>query len=400
MSSFADFENKSKELKQKIYDKYSKDLNSIKEVLIPAIISVYGEKYSELINKKIEQIRLVNFFTRQDLHSYFLSEHKFIPRVLDPEKTEDNIDSFDELFKSIEELNELTDTFYGFTKLPTESEKLFDKDVFEYLQICTEHDVPFGSIYYDEKNNEIIKDKLSHEYDIQTSMHSCLKKEITNLNILLDRYFLYDNISKSLGFNNVSLEHNVDKDFNKIDILLINPLKFNKNNVFLLIYFIIKSINTDLVSNENNRFIFDCGLLDTFEKHNFSKKEDLSTIYSEFTDFINERIALEVINYLQNHNLFIWNHAPLPKHRFLTENPCFADIFYYYKRLILDAIITKDNTLLFNTFGKENYKKYFETYLKLDKLYKRNDYNNKKTDELHELLQKIFRDMRNYKKSN
>ena len=109
---------------------------------------------------------------------------------------------------------------------------------------------------------------------------------------------------------------------------------------------------------------------------------------------------MEVINYLQNHNLFIWNHAPLPKHRFLTENPCFADIFYYYKRLILDAIITKDNTLLFNTFGKENYKKYFETYLKLDKLYKRNDYNNKKTDELHELLQKIFRDMRNYKKSN
>ena len=58
MESTKVFNKLSYELKNKIYKKYSFNLDEILKVIRPAILSIYGKQYSALITQKFKQLHL------------------------------------------------------------------------------------------------------------------------------------------------------------------------------------------------------------------------------------------------------------------------------------------------------------------------------------------------------
>lgn len=407
MESTKVFNKLSYELKNKIYKKYSFNLDEILKVIKPAILSIYGKQYSALITQKFKQLHLINFFEKSDLYTHFYSHmDEFRPVVLESKK--DNSEEENDELPDLSELDLLfgSDTF--------KIEKIYDQDVLDYNDIASEYSSNLYNDYFPGYNITPISDEMynkkSQEYELNASMYSCAKEELSKLNLILDSDFIYNNLKDILFLNNSALIHNVNNKLEKSDILIINPIKFRESDVFHLICNIITSINTDLIVDENQVFTFNRGLTDTFIKHNFNYGIEYENRDCKYLiDFINQSLAFEVINYLQNNNLSIVDYDTFPTFSPYPSNSSSYHAFYsHYKRLILDSIITKDTTELFNKIGKDNFIKFVNVSFRYIED-SRNAYvssteisidTNNYLSSLYTERDKLIKDMINYEKDN
>lgn len=355
MESSKIFYQQTYELKNKIYKKYSLKYDDIKNVLYDAILNIYGKKYSKNIKQKLNNIILINYFNVLDLtNTFFTSNDKFTPKVLNSQNVNTHLGQDTEKLELENKFEEL------FRSNPLKLNKIYDEDVIEYLKFADSYS---SNLYHDyaQKTNSI---KLSnkdfnnkeHEYNLNSSSYSCCILELSKYNLVLEKDLLYNNLSDTFYVRQTKLIHNVTKNSEKCDIIVVNPFKFNENSFLDLIINIISSINTDLKILENNTFEFSRGLNDNWIKQNFSSEITYDEKFALFTDYINENLALEAIHYIQNHGSTIWNYSnfPIPDSPF-SNHYDFNQFFSYHKRKILDAIITKDNNILFENIGEENF---------------------------------------------
>lgn len=362
MESTKLFNQLSLDLKNKIYEKYNMNLKEVINTIKPIILEIYGKQYSDIIDKKLSQIHLISFFEKSDLNLYFYnSSDSFRPLVLNSNNTkleiENNTNDLEEKFKELF-VNE--DNSFKI-------EKIYDEDVIEYNNLAYEYD----SNLYDEYSlpyrhrslPEEIHNKRRLEYDINSSMYSCFRDEISKLNLILDSDLLYKNLKNILFLSNSSLICNVNNNFEKTDIIVINPIKFNEKDIFYLIRDIISSINTNLLVSDEKIFTFDRGLNDCFIKHNFNHGIEYDNRgRRNLIDFVNNSLTLEVIDYLSKNNLSIWNYSTFPTSvSSLNNTSVFARFYNSYKALILDSIITKNTSKLFDRIGEKNFIDFLDT---------------------------------------
>lgn len=349
-------------LKNKIYEKYKIKFSDIRKNLEIALIAIYGKKHSKIINQKLDKIYFINFFSKKDLQEHFeYSYYSFNPIVLGPndvlpEKEKSNIQ---------EDLEEQFTKLFG-TDILTKPEKKYDKDIYNYLDEC--------SIYYSNLYNEFsstypispiikkIKHKMNLEYFTNSSMYSCTKNELLKLNLLLDSDIVLPKIEQYLFYKNSFLVNNINNNFEKTDIIFINPIEFNKDDIFELVRNIVISINTDFKIIDNTTFSFDMGFNTCFIKHigNIDLKNDNKNVYDFFVDSINNFLTYEIIDYMQNNNLNILCLDELSLDHSINKHK-FTNFYKLYKNDIIDSIICKDSSILFNKIGKENFDNLIET---------------------------------------
>lgn len=357
MNSTKIFNKLSYEIKNKIYKKYSLDFEEIKSTIQQALVNIYGVKYSKVIEQKLNQIYFVNFFENLDLFIYFQTDSKtFTPKILDSTKESNSTDLDEQTKKIAMDLEK----FFGNDE-NLQYERIYDADVIHYNNLLTEY---LGNLY--SEYSSITKDgslspelcsKKNLEYDINSSMYSCFIKEISKINLLLDSDFLYKNLKNLLFLQNSCLVSNVNSNFEKSDIIVINPIKFSDKDVFDLIHNIISSINTDLLIDKNNVFTFNRGLNDCFIKHNFNQGIEYDNRkYRLLIDFIYKSLTFEVIDYIKNNNLNIFGYTTFPTLIPYLQNASVFSIFYNsYKELLLESILTKNTKKLFERIGEKNF---------------------------------------------
>lgn len=389
MESTKIFNKLSFKLKKKIYERYSLNFEEIKPLIKEAVINIYGKNYSNLIEKKLNQIHLINFFEEIDLSNYFYnSTDKFIPKVL----SSDEIDSKSDIEVSLEKL----DGLFGGTSYKIE--KKYDIDVIDYDKLCYEYYNNLYDEYSISYTNKIsannVYKKRNAEYNLNTSMYSFFKETLSKLNLLIDSDFLYKNLKDNLSLHNSYLINNINRNFEKTDIIIVNPIKFSANDVFSIVNTIISSINTDLSIDENKSFIFNRGINDIFIKHNFNQGIEYDNRnYRLLTDFINEVLTFEVINYLEKHNISIWGYTSFPTLTSYPKSSSAFSLFYNsYKSFILDSIITKNTEILFNQIGEKNFIDFIETNFKYMEERKNAYFNNRSyIPEDNPLLNSLFK---------
>lgn len=405
MESSKIFYQQTYELKNKIYKKYSFKFDDIKDIIYDALVNIYGKKYSKNIKQKLNSIVLVNYFSSINLMNKFItSSDRFIPKIIDPTKEKD------ELEKKMDELDQSYSEIFGPDSLKLN--KNYDEDVIEYIDFASTYSTNLYKDYIKESDFSKLSDtdlkNKDYEYDLNTSFYSCCILELSKYNLLLEKDLLYKNLTDNFYITQTKLIHNVTKDSKKCDIIIINPLQFNENSFLDLITNIVSSVNTDLNILEDGVFEFSRGLNDNFIKQNFSAEPEYDKKYMLFTDYINQNLALEVLNYIQNHEVTIWNYSNFPIKDFAISRDLYFNAFFsYHKRKILDAIITKDNNILFEVVGEENFLSFMElTFQSIQET--SNVYSNLKKSSksekknLHNRLlqiEQLLRDMKKYSKN-
>jgi len=338
------------------------------------------------------------------MNTFLTPNDKFIPKIIDSKNKTPKTD----IEKNQEDLEGKFIELFGLDSLKLD--KLYDEDVIEYFDFANTYSSNLYHDYKEKYNNIKLSDTESknkeHEYDLNTSFYSCCILELSKYNLLLEKDLLYKNLSDKFYVNHSKLIHNVTKDHSKCDIIIINPLKFNENSFLDLITNIIASINTDLKVLENNTFEFSRGLYDNFTKQNFFPSLVWDEKYVLFTDFVNKNLALEVVHYFQNHNITIWKYSNFPINSLysFTNDIHFDEFFSYHKRNILDAIIMKDNEVLFKNIGENNFIKFIELIYeyKLQKSSEniKNISKNSTFQNYFSEIQQLLIDMKNYSKNN
>lgn len=355
------------DLKKKLYERYSMDFNTIKPIIQNALEQIYGIKHSTIISKKLNQIHLINYFDTLDFFEYFEIDYsKSYPA---------NVHFPDDLLDDFEVLEDLNDLFEDIEKNSEETVNLNEDNI----EITEKHNLindEDASLYYAHQHNystclfadyankinscklsDEDRNKLELEELYNSSMFSCAKEELKKLNLLFDSPKSFEEFVNKMNSKKVVLLDNVNNDFEPVHLIFINPLKFSKDDVFTLIKKIVLAINTALSTQDNDTFIFNCGLNDIYTK-SLSKN---TIVYEEnkhkfLTTSIANNITIEILDYLNSNNLNIYGYTNLstPKYYF-DQFDDYTQFYTTYKEFILESLITNNNNILFDRIGEINF---------------------------------------------
>lgn len=355
MDSTKFFLKKTCVLKETIYNKYKINFEDIKNKLFNSLLKIYGARNINILEEKLSQIHLINFYSVLDLWNHFeIPSSYFNPIVLGPESTLPPLTEFDKKQLELENsFNELLGDY-------EEPQKPYDKDIAKYVNECTsykfslEDETLLKNFMQPLTKNQ--REKIKIEYLINSSMYSFCKKSLDELNLILKSDINYQKILNILSICKKSfLLNNINYNFEKVDIIFLNPFLENEYDIFNLIRNIILSINTN-VSVINNNYVFKNGICQSFEKHDC----DIDFIiehgseYNNLSNFINNFIIYDVIEDMQNTYITLKDNISVDIPNYSNKSEI-RKFYEKYKNLIIDSLILNDDNILFKEIGKEKY---------------------------------------------
>lgn len=278
-----EFIEKSKELKQKIYKKYSPDEKRIKGIIKDFLVELYGKDKESLIDKKLNMIKLASFIEYSELSKKFIKEFSVInPFEVDPTKIEEPKptyvygDTDDEEINELRQMNENIEKMFKELSLNmAEYETIYDEDVKEYMLLCDKYykktldrpDIIEEEIYGMKMDDtEFFLDNPFEDYKYHVDFYDCLCEDIDLDNLLIKKELSYTFL-KTLRFKCGNYyTFNVDKDLNRKDLIIINPFVKKDESYNIDAYLVndfIRSINTEMTILDNSNFEVNKGLFDS-----------------------------------------------------------------------------------------------------------------------------------------
>lgn len=374
------FLDDAKELKRKIYDKYSIDFESKKMKLEEILVKVYGEKHRKLIKRKLGEIKIINYFNLYFIEKNFMYDFKeFKPIVIDSkesrfiEDSEIKIDKEKEfnnaiIENNVKELNEkFKELFLEEDIKEKEDSKIYDELVVEYIDKCKSYrdnlfDEYYNQIPFNSQMPESKIDERRNEFLKNTSMYEFVLEQLEECGIKIKKDIGVEEIeSETLIFKFSNIIDNIGKDYNKVNIILVNPFIEQSeymDDTFEFVERIVISINTNLRVLNQMEFEFDLGIEDIFERYytdiNFGALEKMAEL-DEMTQAIDKWIISLVAQELNNSDILIFDEK-IPEEK-IQKNFLLNKLFTEFKQEFLDVMITKDYEEFYKKVDKEKFDK-------------------------------------------
>ena len=409
MDCTEEFLEKAKDLKHKIYNKYSPDEKKIKDTVKSFLVELYGVDKEPLIRQKLDMIKIASFIEYSELTKKFIKDFSVInPFKIDPTTIEEPKATYvhetdDKEIKELRKLNDhlekmLKDLDINFA----EYETIYDEDVKNYMMLCEGYykkildqidnlDEEIYGINFSE--TEYFLNRPFEEYKYRVDFYDCLCDDIDIDNLLIKKDLSYTCL-RALKFQyGIFYTVNLDNEFNRKDIIIVNPF-VKKDESFnidaYLVNAIIRSINTEIIILDNNNFEINKGLFDSDienpsplpkEKRKLYGIEDMpKTLFDvEYGDYdyspIEETFSLSKMfnNYLTTKLIDRMNEKGVK----LLSLDCDSSIidveiviltpfFETFEKELLDVFITKNVDDFYNKVGND-FDEFLKVYYEVEK---------------------------------